>query len=86
MLPLLLLIAFISNFSYLYCFLVLVLSSHDAFSSFSDLNMLDESEGSQQLDFKEHSKGELLYFRNFTPNRVLLLLTTPQPSLDPLYN
>lgn len=57
------------------------------FLSVSDLNMLDESEGPQQLELKEHSKGETRYFCNFTPNWVLLLLTTPLlPTLLPLYN
>lgn len=30
--------------------------------SFSDLNMLAESEGSDHLDFQEHSKGKLHCF------------------------
>lgn len=34
--------------------------------SYSDLNMLDELEGSQQLDFKDHSKGEFLCLPDFS--------------------
>ncbi len=53
------------------------------FLSFSDLNMLAESEGTDHLDFQEHSKGELQYFYNSNPNMQLpLLIFSPPPLLS----
>lgn len=46
------------------------------FLSFSDLNMLSDSDGSDHLDFQEHSKGELLYFYNYNFKIPSLLLTS----------
>lgn len=49
------------------------------FLSFSDLNMLADSEGTDHLDFQEHSKGEPQYFCNSNPNMQLLFLTFSPP-------
>lgn len=41
--------------------------------------MLAESEGSDHLDFQEHSKGELQYFYSSNTQRSVLLLTLSAP-------